>query len=81
VDMLVANDKLDCVIPAGLELVQPGLDPGISVPIYTNDLIDEHMPSRHDAEKLARTLIALLEEQTGPLDLSPVTGDVQVYGN
>jgi uncharacterized cofD-like protein len=81
VDMVVANDRLDCKIPEGLELVHPGLDHDRSVPLYTNDLIDEHMPSRHDAEKLASTLIALLEERTGPLDLTPVGGDLQANGN
>ncbi len=81
VDMVVANDRLDCKIPEGLELVHPGLGHDRSVPLYTNDLIDEHMPSRHDPEKLASTLIALLEERTGPLDLTPVGGDLQANGN
>jgi uncharacterized cofD-like protein len=72
VDMIVANDNLISPPSNGIELVEPGLDEQISVPIYTTDLIDPHMPSRHDSDKLAETLIALLEERTGPLELTPV---------
>jgi uncharacterized cofD-like protein len=81
VDMVVANDRLDCEIPEGLELVQPAVDQALSVPLYTTDLIDERMPSRHDAEKLATTLIALLEERTGPLDLTPVDSNQRANGS
>ena len=70
VDMVVANDNLDHLPGDELELVEPGLDQPISVPIYTTDLIDTHIPSRHDSTKLAETLIALLEERTGPLELA-----------
>jgi uncharacterized cofD-like protein len=80
VDMVVANDRLDCEVPQDLELVQPALDQDLTIPIYTNDLIDEHSPTRHDAEKLANALIALLEERTGPLDLAPVSDDPQDNG-
>lgn len=33
------------------------------------DLVDDEYPWRHDPDKLARTLIALLDERTGPLTL------------
>jgi uncharacterized cofD-like protein len=69
VDIVVANDNLELLPGDGLELVEPGLDHPISVPIYTTDLIDSHIPSRHDSDKLAETLIALLEERTGPLEI------------
>jgi uncharacterized cofD-like protein len=69
VDMVVANDNLEHLPGDEVELVDPGLDQPISVPIYTTDLIDTHIPTRHDSDKLAETLIALLEERTGPLEL------------
>jgi hypothetical protein len=35
--------------------------------VFQADLIDEHLPGRHDPEKLAKVLIELLQERTGPL--------------
>ncbi|MFN2274437.1 MAG: uridine diphosphate-N-acetylglucosamine-binding protein YvcK [Anaerolineales bacterium] len=79
VDIVVANDNLELLPGDGLELVEPGMDHPISVPIYTTDLIDSHIPSRHDSDKLAETLIALLEERTGPLEM--VSADNHETGN
>jgi hypothetical protein len=41
----------------------------VHAPYYTADLVDPERPWRHDAQKLANALIALLEERTGPLEL------------
>lgn len=45
--------------------VPPGL------PFYATDLMDEDRPWRHDSSRLAETLLSLLEERTGPLQLAP----------
>jgi hypothetical protein len=36
-------------------------------PIYLAEVIDEYDLLRHDSRKLARTIIDLWEERTGPL--------------
>jgi len=35
--------------------------------VYEADLIDETYPWRHDSQKLAKVIINLFEERTGPL--------------
>jgi uncharacterized cofD-like protein len=69
VDMVVANDNLQVELPQGTDLVEPATNGDLTVPVYTNDLVDLDQPWRHDSIKLAETLIALLEERTGPLEL------------
>lgn len=71
VDLMLANDAFLGELPAEIARVQAGPN-GLSVPTHQADLIDENRPWRHDAEKLAETLIALLEERTGPLELPPL---------
>ncbi len=69
VDLVVANDgRLDAK-PDGMEMVLPEFEASTLVQLYTADLVDVDRPWHHDASKLAETLIALLEERTGPLDL------------
>jgi hypothetical protein len=45
------------------------------VPQYVADLIDPANPTLHNERALAKILIALLEERTGPLELLPVDGN------
>lgn len=71
-DMILANDQLQPDAPEGVSWVDPNVDPRMMVKVYSTDLLDTERPWRHDAGKLADTLIALLEEQTGPLDLPPI---------
>jgi uncharacterized cofD-like protein len=71
VDMVVANDNVDVQVPAGTHMVEPATNGDLTVPVYTNDLVDLEQPWRHDSVKLAETLIALLEERTGPLEAPP----------
>jgi len=40
-------------------------------PVYSTDLVDAEQPWRHDPHKLGDTLLSLLEERTGPLELPP----------
>ncbi len=68
VDLVVANDHLIDRMPEGVQAVEPSFEQDFSCPLYKTDLIDETQPTRHDANKLAETLITLLEEHTGPLE-------------
>jgi uncharacterized cofD-like protein len=69
VDTVIANNgQLDEPLE-GVSIVDPMIDPRMMVPIYMADLIDRDRPWRHDSQLLAETLIALLEERTGPLEL------------
>jgi hypothetical protein len=68
VDLVVANDHIPEDLPEGVQAVDPSLDKNLSCPLYTADLVDLSQPTRHDSEKLAEALIALLEEHTGPLE-------------
>jgi uncharacterized cofD-like protein len=79
VDIVLANDRLDCALPKGVAPVFPPESGEITVPFYTADLVDEQRPWRHDSTKLAEVLIALLEERTGPLDL-PTLDDLESVG-
>ncbi len=75
VDLIVANDNLSGELPEGVQAVDPCIDGNSPEPLYVTDLVDPDLPSRHDPDLLADALIALLEERTGPLDLSPLNGE------
>jgi hypothetical protein len=51
---------------------------GMDIPVATDDVADPDRPGHHDPLRLADTLLRLLEERTGPLDLptadAPDTG-------
>jgi hypothetical protein len=51
-----------------------------TIPTYSTDLIDDQRPWRHDSMKLADTLVRLLEERTGPLELSQSERDEPADG-
>ena len=65
-DVIVCNNRYDGVLPNGVEWVNiDGL--AADYPLYATDLVDIEHPWRHDPEKLAKTLMDLLYERTGPL--------------
>ena len=66
-DVVVVNNRQKGQLSAGSAWVK--IDPDLSerYAAYLADLADEERPWRHDSEKLARILINLLEERTGPL--------------
>lgn len=68
VDLVLVNDKQAGDLPPQIERVQAESGP-LATPVHSADLVDPQQPWRHDANKLAGTLIALLEERTGPLEL------------
>jgi len=68
VDLMLANDEPAGQLPTAVAAVTAETN-GNRLPVHSTDLLDGAQPWRHDAGKLADTLIALLEERTGPLDL------------
>jgi uncharacterized cofD-like protein len=65
-DVIVCNNRFEGILPNGVEWVR--LDERASdYPIYAADLLDLEHPWRHDSDKLAKTLMDLLYERTGPL--------------
>ena len=66
-DLIVSNEDTSADLPPGIDWVtaEPELDDSYAV--YRSDLIDEDIPGKHDADKLAQVLIDLFMERTGPL--------------
>lgn len=65
-DIIVYNLRCDLPLAAHSQWVKlPEETP--STRFYGADLVDESNPWRHDADKLARALMNLLDEKTGPL--------------
>jgi uncharacterized cofD-like protein len=66
-DIVVANDNYEAQLPSGTDWVKATSEIEMEVPIYRADLVDTIQPWRHDSPKLARSLIDLYQERTGPL--------------
>jgi uncharacterized cofD-like protein len=65
-DIIVCNRNTDLPMPPGTEWVK--LDENLdNLGLYAADLVDAEHPWRHDSAKLARVLMDLLNERTGPL--------------
>jgi uncharacterized cofD-like protein len=65
-DVIVCNNRYEGALPAGVEWVN--IDRRAEkYPVYGTDLLDIEHPWRHDSEKLAKALIDILYERTGPL--------------
>ncbi|OGN89371.1 MAG: hypothetical protein A2Y88_14640 [Chloroflexi bacterium RBG_13_48_10] len=66
-DIVVTNSKYEGQLAGGIEWVKTAPETEAEYPIYRADLVDELQPWRHDSSKLARVLIDLFQERTGPL--------------
>ncbi len=66
-DLVLCNNRRDGKLPEKLEWTR--LEPELkdNYPIYQADLLDVENPWRHDSLKLARTIMDLYDERTGPL--------------
>lgn len=72
VDLVLVNDRQEGRLPDGVSWVcTDGAEKGM-IPLHKADLVDALLPWRHDSDKLAATLFALLEERTGPLGAAVV---------
>jgi uncharacterized cofD-like protein len=80
VDLILVNDRTDIPTAEPLEYVRPPQAAFGPVGVCTADLVDASRPWRHDPAKLASTLIQLLEERTGPLELTHVARGDQLNG-
>ena len=66
-DVILSNRILTGQLPENSDWVKPD-DAFIEErPVYQADLIDIHNPWRHDSSKLAKVIMDLLDERTGPL--------------
>ncbi len=65
-DIIVCNNRYEGILPNGVEWVKID-ENAADYPVYAADFLDSEHPWRHDSEKLARTLMDLLYERTGPL--------------
>lgn len=65
-DIIVYNQRCEAPLPAGSQWVTLP-EESASSRFWPADLADAANPWRHDAEKLARVLIEVLETRTGPL--------------
>ena len=65
-DIIVCNNRYEGILPNGVEWVKMD-ENAADHPIYASDLLDLEHPWRHDSAKLAKTLMDLLYERTGPL--------------
>jgi uncharacterized cofD-like protein len=66
-DIIVMNNKFEGQLPEGTEWVKSLSGDESEYPIYRTDLVDGAQPWRHDPSKLARAVIDLYQERTGPL--------------
>ena len=66
-DIVVINNNYEGQLPVGTEWVKTVPETESEYPIYQSDLVDQIQPWRHDSSKLARVLIDLFQERTGPL--------------
>jgi hypothetical protein len=66
-EVIVTNHNYNGMLPQGIEWVKVDDELEASYPLYQSDLVDVDRPWRHDADKLARVIIDLYEERTGPL--------------
>lgn len=67
-DVIVYNNRYEGTLPDGAEWVKLD-DDSFNYPFYGADVLDAEHPWRHDSDKLARRLMDVLFERTGPLAL------------
>lgn len=79
-DLMLVNDRFDRERFPRVPFVGPAEEGVTTIPTYSTDLIDDQRPWRHDSMKLADTLVRLLEERTGPLELSQSERDEPADG-
>ncbi len=66
-DMVICNKNFSAKLPAGTDWIKPEEEGERDYILYQADLMSKETPWRHDSEKLARTIMDLYEERTGPL--------------
>lgn len=64
-DVIIVNNHYPCDPPEGSQWVVADMD--TTYPIYQGDLVDEKQPHQHNPSKLAKIILDLYQERTGPL--------------
>lgn len=67
IELVIANDGQDASLPPKANWTEIGKEFDNDPRLYVADLLDREFPWRHDAKKLAQTLMNLLYERTGPM--------------
>jgi uncharacterized cofD-like protein len=65
-DLVLCNHRFEGVLPQGVSWVKVNEDEN-QHPVYQADLLDVDNPWRHDSSKVAKTVMDLFFERTGPL--------------
>jgi uncharacterized cofD-like protein len=66
-DLVICNKDFSEKLPPGTDWIKPEEENKRDYILYQANLINNDTPWRHDDEKLARTIMDLYEERTGPL--------------
>lgn len=66
-DLVICNRNFTADLPAGTEWVKPEDESRRDYSLYEADLVSDEAPWRHDSTKLARAIMDLYSERTGPL--------------
>ncbi len=66
-DIIVTNNSYVGQLPSGTEWVKTTPESVSEYPVYQADLVDLVQPWRHDSTKLAKVIIDLFQDRTGPL--------------
>jgi uncharacterized cofD-like protein len=66
-EIVVVNNKYEGNLSPRIEWVRLEPENELQYSIYQADLIDEVQPWRHDSKKLAKAIMDLYQERTGPL--------------
>jgi uncharacterized cofD-like protein len=66
-DIIVANNNYEAKLPGDIEWIRINNSLDMYYAVYSSDLVDLSHPWRHDGEALAKVVLDLLEERTGPL--------------
>lgn len=72
VDGILVNSCIPPNLPDRVRPVPMAEGQTLTVPSFPADVVDLERPWRHDSEKLAHVLLRLLEERTGPLEMTPI---------
>ncbi len=65
-DVVLVNDSQKGTLPPGVQWVSALPDSG-NYSVHKADLVDADLPFRHDSKKLAKIILDLYQERTGPL--------------
>jgi uncharacterized cofD-like protein len=66
-DIVVINNQFEGQLPAGTDWVKTLSETESEYSMYRADLVDKVQPWRHDSSKLAKVIMDLYQERTGPL--------------